>query len=53
MVSQEAIEQNPDQIQRAGVGAGPYELVAWETGEKLTYRKFDDYWNEANRKPRS
>ncbi|EZH65892.1 hypothetical protein DH09_13760 [Bacillaceae bacterium JMAK1] len=50
MVSKEAIEQNPDTIQRAGVGAGPYELVAWETGERITYRKFDDYWAEGEPK---
>lgn len=28
------------------VGTGPWEFVSWEKGDKLTYKRFDEYWGE-------
>lgn len=43
MVSPNAL-QNPD-LDLMPVGAGPYKVTANEPGVKVTYEKFEDYWN--------
>ncbi|CCO23702.1 ABC transporter substrate-binding protein [Maridesulfovibrio hydrothermalis] len=31
---------------KAAIGTGPYALVKWERGDKITYKRNDDYWGE-------
>lgn len=30
------------------IGSGPYKLVKWDHGEKISFVKFDDYWDVNN-----
>jgi len=41
IVDQETI----DQIDTQPIGSGPYEFVEWIPGERVVYRKYQDYWN--------
>jgi peptide/nickel transport system substrate-binding protein len=41
IVDQETI----DQIETQPIGSGPYEFVEWIPGERVVYRKYQDYWN--------
>lgn len=42
IVDQETIEQ----VETHPIGSGPYEFVEWIPGERVVYRKFQDYWNQ-------
>ena len=43
IVDQETIEQ----VDTQPIGSGPYEFVEWIPGERVVYRKFQDYWDQA------
>lgn len=34
-----------DQINKSPIGTGPYQFVEWIPGERILYRKFQDYWD--------
>lgn len=42
IVDQETI----DQVETHPIGSGPYEFVEWVPGERVVYRKFQDYWDQ-------
>jgi len=42
IVDQETI----DQVDTHPIGSGPYEFVEWIPGERVVYRKFQDYWDQ-------
>jgi peptide/nickel transport system substrate-binding protein len=54
VVSQDAVEQNGGVVEGETnefmttnmVGSGPFELINWERGERLTFEKNEDYWGE-------
>jgi ABC-type transport system substrate-binding protein len=29
------------------VGTGPYQMVEWQKGDSITFKRFEDYWGEA------
>ena len=43
IISPKALE-NPD-LDRYPVGAGPYEVVDYRDGDRVVYKKFQDYWD--------
>ena len=42
IVDKETIEQ----VETHPIGSGPYEFVEWIPGERVVYRKFNDYWDQ-------
>lgn len=45
IVSPRAVEEHGD-LQRVAIGTGPFRLVKYETGARIVYERFDDYWDE-------
>lgn len=45
IVSPRAVEEHGD-LQTTPVGTGPFRLVKYETGARIVYERFDDYWDE-------
>ncbi|MBC8537024.1 ABC transporter substrate-binding protein [Feifania hominis] len=43
IVSKSAVEADPEGFGRAPVGAGPYQVVEWKSGEKIVMKAFADY----------
>ena len=41
-----ANEANHETLLSAPVGTGAYQLVSWNRGESLEFKRFDDYWGE-------
>lgn len=54
IVSEDAVEENggvvegePNEYMTTNmVGSGPYRLVSWDRGERLTFEKNEDYWGD-------
>jgi len=47
MISPTAYEKNGEEWARTNpVGTGPFQIEEYVIGEKLVYKRFDDYWNE-------
>jgi peptide/nickel transport system substrate-binding protein len=54
IVSRDAVEANggvqegqPNEFMTTNeAGSGPYRLASWDRGERLTFTKSEDYWNE-------
>ncbi|MCL4368653.1 MAG: ABC transporter substrate-binding protein [Actinobacteria bacterium] len=45
IVSKDAVDKNgEDYLARHPVGAGPFQFVEWKTGDSMTVKKFDKYW---------
>ena len=47
IVCKSAYEKDPDAFTRNPVGTGAYKLSSWESGDKITLERFDEYWNGA------
>lgn len=48
IVSKAYVEANtPQAISDKPMGSGPYRLVEWNKGQKITLEAFPDYWDEA------
>ena len=45
IVSPRVVEEYGD-LQRVAIGTGPFRLVKYETGARIVYERFDDYWDE-------
>lgn len=46
IVPQAAVEADPDGFERAPVGTGPYKFVSWDSGNKIVFEAFEDYFRE-------
>lgn len=44
IVSEKAVEESGEGFARNPVGAGPYQLVEWKSGDKLVFKSFQDYY---------
>ena len=47
IVSKAAAEADPEGFGRAPIGAGPYKVVEWKSGEKIVMEAFADYYRGA------
>lgn len=48
IVSPTAVEKYGDEFGRNPVGTGPYTYVEWAAGSKVSYKRYDDYWDNDN-----
>jgi peptide/nickel transport system substrate-binding protein len=47
MASKTAVDKNGDEyLTRASAGSGPFQFVEWKTGDSMTYKKWDSYWDK-------
>lgn len=46
IISPAAIEKYGKDLARNPVGTGPYQFVEWVTGDHLTVKKYDGYWEK-------
>lgn len=44
IVSEKAVTADPEGFARNPVGTGPYKFVKWNTGTKITFEAFEDYY---------
>lgn len=51
IVSQKAVEEAGENVDRTCVGTGPYMFVDWQAGVQITMKSFDDYWGEKAKIP--
>ena len=47
MVSGKALADGVD-LNTTEAGAGPYQVVDFKSGDRVTYERFDDYWGDPN-----
>ena len=50
MVSGKALADGVD-LNATEVGAGPYKVTDFRSGDRITYERFDDYWGDPNAAP--
>ena len=50
MVSGKALADGVD-LNANEVGAGPYKVTEFRSGDRITYERFDDYWGDPNAAP--
>lgn len=47
ITSKKAVEEmGEDKYAKNPVGTGPFKLVEWQSGDKLTFERFEEYWKE-------
>ena len=44
IINKKAYEADPDGFARNPVGTGPFKFVSWESGDRVTLERFDDYY---------
>lgn len=46
IVPKEAVEAAGEDFGRQPVGSGAYELAEWTPGQRIVFKRFDDYWRD-------
>ncbi|MFT3854624.1 MAG: ABC transporter substrate-binding protein [Ilumatobacteraceae bacterium] len=48
VTSPTAVQKDAEAFGRAPVGAGPFKLVEWRTGDRIELERFADYWDPSS-----